>query len=470
MDYDILILGGGIIGCSVAYELSKYNFNIAVIEKDYDIADDISFVNTSVVYDGSETSDNVMAGLEYIGNYILKETCEKFKVPFKKIGALRVVNDDNGVKKLNEMYERAIRRGIDGVYLIDDKDVYDIEPNINMNIKKGLYSENVAIVAPYDLAIAYAEVASDNGVIFRLEEEVMNIQNLTKGFRVTTNKNKFSCKVVINTIPNEIYIQENGIVKDKEVCNDRNKFKNMSYLLVDDNYNNKLNKIVIETFDKDTFVLSTPTTSTGSLIGIKSTEKTSLDDNLNYANNLLINLDKSNINNLFRESYDKDSMLIDDSEIDRGYIRVTGTHYGKITIAPAIAKMICDTIANNLKCTLKKNFLDKRREVYKFRELNKKELNEIIALDKRYGKIICVCNNISEGEIVDCIRRPLGARTVEGVKRRTGAGFGSCHGAYCYEKIIKILARELDKKTTDIVNDSKNSRIISGRIKEFEEV
>lgn len=199
------------------------------------------------------------------------------------------------------MYERAKRRGIDGVYLIDDKDVYDIEPNINPNIKKGLYSENIGIVAPYDLAIAYAEVASDNGVNFRLEEEVLNIQNLAKGFRVTTNKNKFTCKVVINTIPHEIYIRENGKVEDKELESKEEHFKNMSYLLVDDNYKNKLNKIVIETFDKNTFVLSTPTTTTGSLIGIKGTEKTSLEDNLIYANSLLNNLEKNNINNLFRK-------------------------------------------------------------------------------------------------------------------------------------------------------------------------
>ena len=119
MDYDILILGGGVIGCAVAYELSKYNFNIALIEKDYDIADDISFVNTSIVYDGSETSDDLVAKFEYIGNSIMEETCKKFNFPFKKIGALRVVNDDNGVRKLKEIYIFALcDRICKSVYII----------------------------------------------------------------------------------------------------------------------------------------------------------------------------------------------------------------------------------------------------------------------------------------------------------------------------------------------------------------
>ena len=470
MDYDVLILGGGIIGCAVAYELSKYNLNIAVIEKEYDIADDISFVNTSIVYDGSETSNGVMAGLEYIGNILLENLCDKFNVPFKRIGALRVVDDDNGVIKLEEMYKRAVKRGIDGIYLIDAKDVYDIEPNINGNIKKGLYSQNVGIVAPYDLAIAYAEVAFDNGANFRLEEEVLNIKNLTKGYRVITNKNKFTCKVVINTIADEIYINEKGIVEGKSTETEENTFKNMSYLLIEDSKVNKLNKIVTKTFDKDTFVVSSPILNGGSLIGIKSIEKTSLDDNLSYANKLIKNVNKSNINNLFRESYDKDSIVVDENKIDKGYISVIGTHYGKVTLAPAIAKMLCDSLTNNLNCSLKKNFVDKRRESYRFREMSKNEINEIIKLDNRYGKIICMCNHVTEGEIVDSIRRPLGARTVKGVKRRTGAGLGSCQGAYCNERIINILARELDKNVTDIVDDSKDSKIIYSRIKEFNEI
>lgn len=470
MDYDVLVLGGGIIGCAAAYELSKYNLNIAVIEKEYDIADDISFVNTAIVYDGSETSNNVMSGLEYIGNILLEDLCSRFNVPFKRIGALRVVNDENGVLKLKEMYDRTVKRGIDGICLINGDEVKKIEPNINTDIKKGLYSKNVAIVAPYDLAIAYAEVASENGVNFRLEEEVLNIEKINKGFRVVTNRNKFTCKVVINTIADEIYINEKGVVKEKNSEAEEDSFKNMSYILVDSKYKNKLNNVITQTFDKDTFVVSTPVINGGSLIGVKSIEKTSLEDNLSYVGVMLKDLNKSIINNLFRESYDKDSIVVDDSEIDKGYISIIGTHYGKITLAPALAKMICDTLTNNLNCTLKKNFIDKRREFYRVRQMNREELNEAIKVDGRYGKIICNCNNVSEGEIVDCIRRPLGARTVKGVKRRTGAGFGNCHGSYCNEKIISILARELDKKITDIVDDSKNSKIIYSRIKEFKDI
>ena len=470
MDYDVLVLGGGIIGCAAAYELSKYNLNIAVIEKEYDIADDISFVNTAIVYDGSETSNNVMSGLEYIGNTLLENLCSRFNVPFKRIGALRVVNDDNGVLKLKEMYDRAVKRGIDDICLINGDEVKKIEPNINTDIKKGLYSKNVAIVAPYDLAIAYAEVASENGVNFRLEEEVLNIEKINRGFRVATNRNKFTCKVVINTIADEIYINEKGVVKEKISEAEEDSFKNMSYILVDDKYKNKLSNVVTQTFDKDTFVVSTPVINGGSLIGVKSSEKTSLEDNLSYVGVMLKDLNKSIINNLFRESYDKDSIVVDDSEIDKGYISIIGTHYGKITLAPALAKMICDTLTNNLNCTLKKNFIDKRRDFYRLRQMDREELNEAIKVDGRYGKIICNCNNVSEGEIVDCIRRPLGARTVKGVKRRTGAGFGNCHGSYCNEKIISILARELDKKITDIVDDSKNSKIIYSRIKEFKDI
>ncbi|MDU3262473.1 MAG: FAD-dependent oxidoreductase [Clostridium sp.] len=464
MDYDVLILGGGILGCSVAYEMSKYNLNIALIEKDYDIVDDISFVNTSVVYDGSETSNELMSSLEKNGSKLIEEACSKFNVAYKKVGALRIVSDEKGIDDLINMYDRAKKRGIENVHLIESSDVYDIEPNIKYDVKKSLYSENVAIIAPYDLAIAYGEVAADNGVNFRFEEEVLDIQSISKGFKVTTNKNKFTCKAVINTIPDKKYMIDGEEIDRHEIMN------NTTYLVVDGDDGNYLNKVIINTIDEDKFVLNIPNLSNGYIIGIKSSHQLTVEEGIKYANKVFPEVKRNNISNIFNEECNKNLMYIDDIKIDMGYISITGTHYGKITIAPAIAKTMSYTIANNMKATYKKNFVDKRREVYRFREMNKSQRNEIISLDKRYGNIVCICNQVSEGEIVDCIRRPLGARTIEGIKRRTGAGLGSCYGSYCDRKILNILAREMNKRPSDIVEDSKNSQLWPSRIKEFKGV
>ncbi|MDQ0151256.1 NAD(P)/FAD-dependent oxidoreductase [Eubacterium multiforme] len=467
MDYDVLILGAGIVGCAVAYELSKYNLNIAVIEKGYDVADDIAVANTAIVYDGSETSNAVMAGLENIGSVLIKEACEKFKIPYKKIGSLRIATNEEQEIRLEEMYVEAKNRGILGVKLIDGDDVDQIEPNLKVDIRKALYSKNTAIIAPYDLSITYAEVAADNGVNFRLEEEVFNISKITKGFDVTTNKNKFKCRIVINTIPDEIYVDNNKV---KENVIDNVIQKKMNYFLTEDKVKDNPKKIIVNVIDDQTFVINSPMINGGNMLGVKNTDILDVDKGAYFGKYIIPDVSKENITEMIREVYKKDEMVIDDSELDNGYIRVTGKHYGKITIAPAIAESIKDSTINIMNATPKKNFIDKRREFYRFRDLNRDEINEIIKLDKRYGNIVCICNKVSEGEIVDCIRRPLGARTLEGVKKRTGAGYGNCHGSYCARKIINILAREMDRRPIDIVRNSKDSNILEGRIKEFDEV
>lgn len=467
MDYDVLILGGGIVGCAVAYELSKYNLNIALIEKGYDIADDIAVVNTAIVYDGSETSNVVMAGLENIGNMLIKEDCERFNIPYRKTGSLRIARNKAQSLRVEEMYITAQRRGIAGVHLLEEEDIKDIEPNLQGDIKRALYSENTAIIAPYELAIAYAEVAVDNGVNVRLEEEVISIKKITKGFDVITNKNKFKCKIVVNTIPDEIYVDD---IKTKNAINEEIKQKKMNYFLTDDKVEKNLSKIIVDVMDEQTFVMNSPMINGGMMFGVKNTNILDVNKGLDFIKSIIPSVDKENISEMIREVYMRDEMDIDDSEIHDGYIRVTGKHYGKITIAPAIAQSIKDAIVNSMNASVNKNFIDKRREFYRFRDLNRDEINEIIKLDKRYGNIICACNRVSEGEIVDCIRRPLGARTVEGVKKRTGAGYGNCHGSYCIRKIINILAREMDKSPVDIVRNSKDSKVVAGRIKEFDEV
>ncbi len=464
MDYDVLILGGGMIGCAVAYELSKYNINIALIEKDYDVANDISVANTAIIYDGSETYDSIMSRLENRGMYLIEKHCKKFNIKYNKIGGLRIAANRSNEKSIHIMYENAKERGIKGVQIIGESAIYDIEPNLSIKANEALYSENIAVISPYNLAVSYAEVAADNGVNFRLEEEVIDIKTISKGFKVNTSKNKFTCKFVINTISNEIFTDKQGEFYN-EIKNNK-----MKYILFNEISENNISSVIIKDIDEESFVINMPTSSKGNLIGIKSNDFLSLEDKLELSKIILQDIRKELITNIFTETYSEDNIFIDDTNINEGYIKVTGNHYAKVTIAPAIAISIEEKLKINMNITKKKDYIDKKREVYVFRNMSKEQRNKIIDLDKRYGNIICSCNNISEGEIVDSIRRPLGARTVEGVKRRTGIGGGSCNGSYCNMKIIKILAREMNKSFLNIVDDSMDSKVLVGRIKEFNEI
>lgn len=462
MDYDVLILGGGIIGCAVAYELSKYNLNIAVIERDFDIADDISFVNATVVYDGSESKDDLMSSLESKGNRILQEVAKKFRVPFTKRGTLRLADDEVSEAIIDKMYKKSMRRGISGVRLLNAEEVREIEPNLHCDVTKALYSENTAVINPYELAIAYGEVAFENGVRFRLEEQVMDIQKLVNGFRVTTNKNKFTCKFVVNTIPGDFYTEEEHEEHDETL--------KTYYLLLGGCSEAEYSNLIVKIDDEDNFITHIPNGSGERVIGLNSDKPLGFYKSLRKAKTLLPTISNNNVNNVFYDEHHKDLIIIDDNEINKGYIKIVGKHYAEVTIAPSIANLICESVVENLNCSLNNNFVDKRREFYRFRSLSNSERNELIEADNKYGRILCMCNLISEGEVVDCIRRPLGARTLEGVKRRTGATFGRCHGAQCITKIIDILARELDKKPTEVVEDSKNSNLLASRIKEFDGV
>jgi Predicted dehydrogenase len=463
MDYDVLILGGGIIGCAVAYELSKYSLNIALIEKDYDIADDVALLNSAIVYDGVECEDTLVAKLELMGNKLINDVVPKFNVRFKKCNSLIIAEDKKSEEQLINMYDKALNRGIDNIYLLNSKEVYKMEPNLTISVKKAIYSKNTGIIAPYDLAIAYGEVAFDNGVNFKLEEEVLDIQKMSKGFRVITNKNKFSCNMVLNTTPGENY----SIDGASKVSKNRSYLK---HLLLDKSFKGSFKNIVSTVSETKEAVYAVPTVQENSMISIKTDENINYHESLKRISNFMGKLSDEEINTFYESPFYNDTLIIDDSLVDTGYIKVTGKHYGQVTMTPAIANIVCETIINNFNCVLKKDFVDKRREFYRFRYLSNEERNDIIKVNKNYGRIVCYCKKVTEGEIIDSIRRPLGARTLEGIKRRTEVTFGSCNGAQCLNKIATILARETNKSMTEIVKDSKNSRLIVGRIKEFDEI
>jgi L-2-hydroxyglutarate oxidase LhgO len=463
MDYDVLILGGGIIGCAVAYEISKYNLNIAVIEKNYDIANDVAIINTAMIYDGVESEDTLTARLERMGNKMMDTITAKFNVPFKRCGSLIIAQTDEESKIIEKTYKRAIDRGTKDVRILESEYIYEMEPNLNVKIKKALYSKNTGIVCPFDLALGYGEVAFDNGVKFKLEEEVIDIKKITKGYRVITNKNKLTCKMVINTTPSESYS-----IDSEKKFDINNNDKILKYLLLDNNDKQRFSHALFMLNAKGERIYTLPTLEGDTVAAISTRENINYDGVIDRVSKITSGVDNLDVKMYLEWPFFDEPMVIDDSGIDDGLIQIKGKHYGQITMTPAIASIVCESVVSNMQCKLKKDFNDKRRESNKFREMSDSERTNTIKVDDKYGKIICSCEKVTEGEIVDAIRRPLGARTVEGVKRRTGAAFGNCQGSHCLNKIVSILARETNKKMTDIVKDSKNSNIVRYRIKEFD--
>jgi bacterioferritin-associated ferredoxin len=240
--------------------------------------------------------------------------------------------------------------------------------------------------------------------------------------------------------------------------------------MLDSTFKEIYSNILFTINEKGERVYTVPSVQGNTIAALNTKDNLKYNEAVNKVSNLVNGIVDDNITNYYQALSYKNDVLIDDSSVDKGYIKISAKHYGEVTMTPAIAKIVCETIVSNIKCTLKKDFNDKRREFYRFRDLSNEERNQLIQLDKRYGKVVCLCQLITEGEIIEAIRRPLGARTVEGIKRRTGATLGSCQGSYCLNKIVSILARETNKKITDIVKDSKNSRIILNRIKEFDGV
>ncbi len=462
MDYDILILGGGIIGCALAYELSKYNLNIAVIEKDYDICSDTTLINTATIYDGLECEDEVTSKLIRKGNLLMEQYANKFNVPYKRCGSIYVAKNKEQEAFIDKMYHRAKSKKIDDVELLTGTEIFKYEPNLDKDTSKALYIPNTGVICSYDLALAYGEIAFDNGVTFKLEEEVLSIEKMNKSFKIVTNKNKFNCKIVINTTLDKRLSMESDNISNEKV----NK-SYLKYMVIDKEYKNLYSNIIFDLNSKERVYIR-PTIYGGIIGAYSNPNSVSYDKVVKKLQPFIGQIESQDVKMVLDWHLFDESVKIQDNIQEDGYMNVEVKHYGQVTMTPALALNICKLVVDKLNCKFKNDFNDKRREYFRFKNLSNKDRNKIISIDKKYGNIVCQCENISEGEIVDAIRRPLGARTLEGIKRRTGAGFGNCGGCYCKSYIIAILAREMNKSMIEIVNHSKESKLILSRIKEFD--
>ena len=477
--YDIAIIGAGITGSSIARELSKYNLNIVVLEKGVEVCQGTTKANSAIVHGGFDAKEgSLKAKLNVRGNKLYKDLCEDLNVEFKQIGSLVLAFDEEEEKHIQELYTRGIKNNSKGLKLLNKEEVLEIEPNVNQNVVGALLCESAGIVCPFNFNIALMENAIDNGVNLKLESEVLKINKEDDLFNIVTKNETIQAKYVINAagvyadkINNMIGGDEYYIIPRKG-----------EYKILDKSEGKIANHVLFQCpSKKGKGVLVSQTVHGNLLIGPNANEVEDKEDITTTRDgiNEIVQASKKTIENIdFRKTITSFSGLratsstgdfcIFPSKVAKNFINVGGIESPGLASAPAVGEYVVEILKNEgLELIENTSFNSKRVKPKAFIHMNNEERAEIIAKDDKYKKIICRCESVTEGEIVDAINRPCGARTVDGVKRRVRPGMGRCQGGFCGPRVIEILARELKMDIEDILKDYENSNVVIGKVKEL---
>ena len=468
--FDIVIIGAGVIGSMIARTLSQYKLNILVLEKENDVGNGASSANSAIVHSGYDPEPGTLkAKLNVLGNELFDQVAKELDVEFERIGSITLANTLEEVEILESLKERAAINGVK-VEILDHDELKKIEPTITEKVIKGLLAPTCGIINPFELVVASMENAMDNGVKLNLLEEVKSIEKQTEGFIVTTNKNSYKTKYVINCA---------GVYSDSinEMVNEKSftiKPRRGEYFVLDHFDDNYVKHVLFNVpSSKGKGVLVSPTTHYNYLVGPSSeyvlekddvsTDKETLDNVKSNAYSLVDNLRLDKQIRIFsgiRAVSDTGDFVIE--ETIPHFINVAGIQSPGLASSPAIAEMVAGMIENKEK---KEDYNPYRRPLPR---LNKKTVAERQAFCKKdpsFANIICRCEKITEGEIIDVIHRNCGATTIKGVKKRVRPGFGKCQGGFCEAHVLKILARELGVDPETIVYGKEKAYILKERTK-----
>ncbi|MBO3313515.1 NAD(P)/FAD-dependent oxidoreductase [Clostridium perfringens] len=466
---DIIVIGAGVVGCSIARELSKYNLDVLVVEKNSDVSEGVSKGNSGIVHAGyNEKIGTLKAKLNIEGNKIFDDLSRDLQFPFKRNGAFILAFSDEEMKTLESLKENGEKLGVEGLEILTREEALNIEPNLNKEIVGVLNVKTSGIVSPYEMTIALAENAAENGVEFKLNSKVTNIEKISEGYKVTlNNKEVVSGKIIINASGLEGAFLNNLVSMSKREINP----VKGEYCLFDKVAGAMINKTLFQVPNKlSKGVLVTPTAEGNLLVGPNAVEgktletsREGIDEILDKSKKSLEELPVARILNTFsgiRPKTKGGDFIIEEVEDAKNFINVIGIDSPGLTAAPAIGVYVVNMIKERLDLVEKKNFKKTREKIVRFAELSLEEKNKLIKEKPAYGHMVCKCEFVTEGEIVEAIHRPIKALTVDAIKRRTRASMGGCQGIGCTLPISKILSRELGIDISDINKNSEGSPVI----------
>ncbi|MCL2218091.1 MAG: NAD(P)/FAD-dependent oxidoreductase [Defluviitaleaceae bacterium] len=468
---DVLIIGCGIVGAAAAYELSRYDLKVTAVDRLNDIAGETTRANTGLIHAGYDPEPGTyMARLNVRGSELAHELCEKLNVSYKQNGAFVIGFDENDRAVIEKLYRQGIENKVPGIEIISGDKARELEPRLSEEVICALNAPGSAIISPWDFAVALAETAAKNGVEFSLGAEVTGIKAIDNGFLVTTSKGEYPAKTVVNAAG--LYADKvHGFLKepDFKITPSRGQ-----YYLLDKAAGNAVSRTIFQCpnkFGKGIAVTPTvhgnlligPSSETVSCPGDAGTNAQALDSVWETAAKSVPGLNKrDSIRNFagVRAIADVDDFII--REAARGFYDLAGIKSPGLTSAPAIAEELVRLMENSgLRLYQKNNFID-RRDVVRFRYLDASARADIIRKNPAYGRIVCRCESITEGEILDAFNSPIPPTTVDGIKRRCHAGMGRCQGGFCSPRIIELISKRFGINPTEVLKDRDGSYILTG--------
>lgn len=479
---DIIIIGGGVIGASIAYALCRYDLSILLLEKGGDVALGATRANSGIVHAGYDPPPgSLMARLNVEGTAMMESVCGDLDVLYFKCGSLLVAHGEKEDAVVQQLYERGIQNGVKGLGILSGDAARLREPALTEGVTSALFAPSAGIVNPWELCIAMSEVFVRCGGRVKLDSEVTSIERLDEGFCVRTVSGNFCAKRVINAAGLYSDIVHNMAAEDDfSIQPSRGE-----YFLLDKSQGSTINGIIFGCPTPETKGVLIARTIHGNMIvgptseSISDRDDTSttaakLNEIRNRASELIPSINfRDNIRNYsgIRANPSTHEFIIREVPSVPGFFEAAGIKSPGLAASIAIGRYMTGLLeASGLSLREKQSVRDNpellRRTIVRFSRMSPESKKELVARDSRYGRIVCRCETVTEGEVLDAIRSPIPARTIDAVKRRTAAGLGRCQGGFCGPRIASLLASELALAPTEILQDMPGSYIFTGPTKD----
>ena len=469
---DIIIIGAGVSGCAIARELARYQASILVLDKEEDVCCGTTKANSAIVHAGFDAAHGtLMARLNVEGSKLMPALAKELDFAYQQCGSLVVCLSEADRPQLEALYQNGVANGVEGLRIVEREELCAMEPNVSDEAVAALWAPTGAIVCPFGLTYALAENAAKNGVQFQFDTAVTRVAPIEGGWRVETSHGPLEAKLVVNAA---------GVHAD-ELHNMAAPADPMQiiprrgdYFLLDHTTGEHVRHTVFQLpGPAGKGVLVTPTVHGNLLVGptsidIEDKEATATTaaglDEVRAKSGLAVKDIplRQTITSFagLRAHEPRHDFFI--GEAAPGFVDCAAIESPGLSSAPAIGRMAAGIAAERLHLEAKPDFDPTRRGILDPKTLPPEERNELIRKNPAYGQIICRCESVTEGEIIDAIHRVPGARSLDGVKRRTRAGMGRCQAGFCSPRVMEILARELGVPLSDITKAGGSSKIIVG--------